>query len=66
MQSLGLSLGPVAGRKKGHTNFFPFLMLLKRLLRPSKMEGVAFEGVSSLSDQVIKQKLDCHWVEIQV
>lgn len=53
-------------KKKGHTNFFPFLILLKRPLSLSKVEGVAFEEVSSPSDQIIKQKLDHLWVEIQV
>lgn len=58
--------GTSGWKKKGHTNFFPFLVFLKRLLSLSKVEGVTFEEVSSLSNQIIKQELDGHWVDIQV
>lgn len=55
--------------RKGHRNFFPFLMLLKSLLSLSKVEGTVFEEVSCPAMQVTKQRLDWldgYWVDIQV
>lgn len=52
--------------RKGHRNVFPFLMLLKSLLSLSKVEGPVFEEVSCPEMRVIKQRLDGHWVDIQV